>query len=211
MSKASRAAEVGNKFGDRIDQYTNAFVNIAEELLVNYCNEGIKLMRAKIYKTARTGTASTLAASIDLQPIKKTADSVSIATTSDLTYWKYVDKGVKGVLKNKTSDRRYKFNNLFTPPKMVDSFKSYIARTGMSSYKGKSLSKNKGKRKVANKNKVEEAAKGLAVATKISGIKPMRFVREANNKQRNKELSDALKTAMGRAIIVSIKKYGNNS
>jgi hypothetical protein len=39
----------------------------------------------------------------------------------------------------------------------------------------------------------------------------MRFVREANNKERNKELSDALATAMGRAIIVSIKKYGNNN
>lgn len=208
MSKASQAAEVGNKFGDRIDQYTNAFVNIAEELLVNYCNEGIKLMRSKIYKTARTGTSSTLAASINLQPIKKTADSVSIATTSDLNYWKFVDKGVKGVRKNRAGNSPYKFRTLGVGDNMLKSFKEYIARTGSTGMSGKKLT---GKNKKKQKKDIESEAYAMARATKKSGIKPMRFVREANNKERNKELSDALSTAMGRAIIVSIKKYGNNN
>jgi hypothetical protein len=195
---------IGQKFGESLSDFTQASENILEQVLMDYCNTGVELMRKEIRKKARTKGASTLAQAIINKPAKTTADSIIVPTVSQVTYYDYVDKGVKGVYnKSKAPQSKYKFKNLYTPPKMVESFKEYIARTGSKSMKGKSLIR-KNKKKQANI--IDEAAKQMAVATKIGGIKPMNYIEKANNPKRTKELSTAIRIALGQGIKFSIKK-----
>ena len=195
---------LGQKFGQSVNDFTQASENILEKVLMDYCNVGIELMRKEIRKKARTKGASTLAQAIINKPAKTTADSIIVPTVSQVSYYDYVDKGVKGVYnKGKAPKSKYKFRNLYTPPDMIKSFKEYIARTGSKSMKGKSLIR-KNKKKQANI--IDEAAKQMAVATKIGGIKPMNYIEKANNPKRTKELSKAIRIALGEGIKFSIKK-----
>jgi hypothetical protein len=96
---------------------------------------------------------------------------------------------------------------------MIESFKEYIARTGMKTFKNsqgkrKSLYKTnkETKKKTAKMDVIEKAAEGMAVATKIGGIKPMNYIEKANNQKRTKELSTAIRIALGQGIKFSIKK-----
>ena len=214
---------IGSKYGESISNFSQVAENTATDILRIWCNSGIDLMRKKIYKKARTKGASTLAASIVLgEPeISATSISIGIKATKDAPYWNYVDKGVQKSPKlrggklnpatNKAPNSPFKFKNLGVPDAMVKSFKEYIARTGTKSYKvgGKRKSLYKTNRKTKEKTfrteRADEAAKSLAVATKIGGIKPMNYISEANNNKRRKELIRALKTGLGSAIKSNIK------
>lgn len=205
---------LGQKFGQSVNDFTQASENILEKVLMDYCNVGVELMRKEIRKKARTKGASTLAQSIINKPAKTTTNSIIVPTISQVDYYDYVDKGVKGVYnKSKAPKSKYRFRNLYTPDKMVESFKEYIARTGMKTFKNakgkrKSLYKTnkETKKKTANMDAITKAAEGLAVATKIGGIKPMNYIEKANNPKRTKELSKAIRIALGEGIKFSIKK-----
>jgi len=205
---------IGQKFGESLSDFTQASENILEQVLMDYCNTGVELMRKEIRKKARTKGASTLAEAIINKPAKTTADSIIVPTVSQVAYYDYVDKGVKGVYnKSKAPQSKYKFKNLYTPPKMIESFKEYIARTGMKTFKNnqgkrKSLYKTnkETKKKTARMDMIQKAAEGMAVATKIGGIKPMNYIEKANNPKRTKELSTVIRIALGQGIKFSIKK-----
>ena len=199
---ASSAKEIGKKYGQSTSDFTTSSNNAAEQIALDWTNESIALMSAKIRSKSRTGSASTLAQ--DMIPkveLKSAGVSVKVITKQD--YADYVDKGVKGLKKNKAPQSPYKFNNLGTPPKMIKSFKQYIARTGTTSIKGKQLIK---KNKKKQNDVITQAAKELAVATKIGGIKPMNYKKAAVNDKRVKQLAENLSVALGQVLIGKIVK-----
>jgi hypothetical protein len=202
MDKAAAAA-IGAKFGESIKDYTKASENIIEAIVMEHCNEGIRLMSKQIKSKARTGQASTLAASMSNVPIQVSATKFQVNTISTEYYADFVDKGVKGV-KNKGKAPRspYSFRNLGTSKSMIESFKDYIARTGSKSMNKKTLIR---KNKKKQSDLITKEAKQMAVATKIGGIKPMNFISKADNPQRTKQLAASLAVALGKAMAKNIK------
>jgi hypothetical protein len=202
MDKAAAAA-IGAKFGESIKDYTKASENIIEAIVMQHCNEGIRLMSKQIKSKARTGQASTLAASMSNVPIQVSATKFQVNTISTEYYADFVDKGVKGV-KNKGKAPRspYSFRNLGTSKAMIESFKDYIARTGSKSMNKKTLIR---KNKKKQSDLITKEAKQMAVATKIGGIKPMNFISKADNPQRTKQLARSLAAALGKAMAKNIK------
>lgn len=202
MDKAAAAA-IGAKFGESLNDYTKASENTIEAILIEHCNNGIKLMSDHIKKKARTGQASTLATSMSNVPIQVSATKFQVNTISTEYYADFVDKGVKGVRnKGKAPNSPYSFKNLGTPKAMIESFKQYIARTGSKSMNKKTLIR-KNKKKQADL--ITKEAKQMAVATKIGGIKPMDFISKADNEERTKELARNLAAGLGRAMAKNIK------
>jgi len=207
VANDSALRAIGSKFGKSIEDFATSSKNILEQVVLVHVNEGIKLMRQKITSKVRTGHASTLAERITPLPYK-TNDSIGCKTVTDMDYYDYVDKGVQGVY-NKTKAVRspYKFKNLFVPHKMLTSFKDYIARTGSKSMKGKKLIR---KNKKVQGDLINAEAKQMAVATKIGGIKPLNYIREADNPKRTKELArgvaKALASGIRTNIVISIKR-----
>jgi len=202
MDKAAAAA-IGAKFGESIKDYTKASENIIEAIVIDHCNEGIKLMSKQIKSKARTGQASTLAASMSNVPIQVSATKFQVNTISTEYYADFVDKGVKGVRnKGKAPSSPYSFKNLGTSKAMVESFKDYIARTGSKSMNKKTLIR---KNKKKQSDLITKEAKQMAVATKIGGIKPMNFISKADNPQRTKQLAASLAAALGKAMAKNIK------
>lgn len=202
------AEQIGSKYGQSTDDFATAQGNTLTDIVLRWCNGGIDAMRTKIQKNVRTGGASTLAQSMATTPSKITASKVSIEIVADKDayYWKFVDKGVRGVKKNKAGNSPYKFKTIGAGKNMVDSFKKYIAKTGSKSMSGKKLtSKNKKKQASA----IDKEAKAMAVATKIGGIKPVRFVSEATNKKRVDQLVNEVAKGLGATIKVSIKRVAN--
>ena len=202
MDKAAAAA-IGAKFGESIKDYTKASENIIEAIVIDHCDEGIKLMSKQIKQKARTGQASTLAASMSNVPIQVSATKFQVNTISTEYYADFVDKGVKGVRnRGKAPSSPYSFRNLGTSKAMIESFKDYIARTGSKSMNKKTLIR---KNKKKQSDLITKEAKQMAVATKIGGIKPMNFISKADNPQRTKQLAASLAAALGKAMAKNIK------
>ena len=202
MDKAAAAA-IGAKFGESIKDYTKASENIIEAIVLQHCDEGIKLMSKQIKSKARTGQASTLASSMSNMPIRISTTKFQVNTITTEYYADFVDKGVKGV-KNKGKAPRspYSFKNLGTSKAMIESFKDYIARTGSKSMNKKTLIR---KNKKKQSDLITKEAKQMAVATKIGGIKPMDFISKANNERRTKQLARSLAAGLGKAMSKNIK------
>jgi hypothetical protein len=197
---ASSATQIGKRYGQSTADFTTSSKDAAEQVVLNWTNESIALMSAKIRSTARTGSRSTLAQDM-IPKVEPMSGGVSVKVVTRQDYADYVDKGVKGLRKNKAPNSPYKFKNLGTPPKMIASFKEYIARTGTTSLKGKKLiQKNKKKQN----DVITQAAKQLAVATKIGGIKPMNYKKAAVNDKRVTQLAENLSVALGQVLIGKI-------
>ena len=202
MDKAAAAA-IGAKFGESIKDYTKASENIIEAIVMEHCEEGIKLMSKQIKSKARTGQASTLASSMSNMPVRISATKFQVNTITTEYYADFVDKGVKGVRnKGKAPRSPHSFRNLGTSKAMVESFKDYIARTGSKSMNKKTLIR---KNKKKQSDLITKEAKQMAVATKIGGIKPMNFIAKADNPQRTKQLAASLAAALGKAMAKNIK------
>jgi hypothetical protein len=42
--------DIGSKYGSSISDYSTASANVIEDILIKHCNEGVELMRKRIYK-----------------------------------------------------------------------------------------------------------------------------------------------------------------
>ena len=204
------AAAIGRKYGSSTNDFSLASSNALENVLMIHCNQGIDIMRRAIQQGTKVGGASTLAQSMENKPVKK-PNAIMVTTFTTADYWKYVNYGVNGVRRNKGAVRSkdgvvYKFRNLYTPAKMVDSFMSWASRAKIRNV-GKTTLSYKGKKRKTAVEEHRKAAQQLAVFTKIGGIKPLRFVEKANNRQRNAQLVTDIKAVMGEVIKLQIKKY----
>ncbi len=217
MANNQDAAAIALRYGQSTDNFTTASANTLEAVLQAHCNEGIKIMSKTIGQKTKRGYSSELAQSLDTYPIK-TSSSITIVTFTNKDYWKYVNYGVKGTRRNKGAIKSrdgvvYAFKNLYTPPKMIESFKKWIAQTGTKTYKNKEgkrkslYKKTKDGKKVFRYDRQQEAAEQLARATKIGGIKPVKFEEKANNPIRTRELTKSIKSAMGQLIKIQVKKF----
>jgi hypothetical protein len=201
---ASSATQIGKRYGQSTADFTTSSNNAAEQVVLDWTNEGIALMSAKIRSKARTGSASTLAQDM-IPKVKIISGGVSVKVITKQDYADYVDKGVKGLKKNEAPQSPYKFKNLGVPKEMWKSFAKYASRTGLKQHKGRTLS-TEGKSKISAGKDIITVAKQLAVATKIGGIKPMNYKEAAVNDKRVKQLAENLSVALGQVFIGKIVK-----
>lgn len=205
MAKFSEAQNIASKFGTATEDIEQAVDNTIEGITMAWMNEGMNLMNVQLQKTSKS-RANTLGQSLFLTPVEVAGDTFTFKIAvppKQAQYADYVDKGVKGVYKNKAPKSPYKFKNLGTPKAMIDSFKSWSAQAGVIAVKGtKSSFKGKTKKKAVSDQ--ERIAKTLAVWTKIGGIKPKNYIEKAASPKRVKQLADTLSKAIGRTITVNI-------
>lgn len=196
---ASAATNIGSKYGSSLDTFTKDLKTGVDAVFLKWAEDSIGIMRKIITSKARTRQASTLAS--DLYP-NIIDNGIQIVTTQN--YWEFVDEGVKGVFnKNKAPNSRFSFKNLGVPKDMLNSFKQYIARTGSKGLRKQTLIR-KNKKKQADL--ITKEAMSMAVATKIGGIKPMRYVEPAVGAKRLKMLNKALSKEMAVKIKLAIIK-----
>lgn len=197
------AAAVGKKYGESINDFSKAVENTAEAVLMDWCNDGMEIMQRIIRQKSRTRGGATLAQDMYVKPLQVNLNGIRVAVASGSEYYDFVDKGVKGVKRNKAPRSPYKFKTIGAGKKMVASFKQYIAATGLKDLGGKKLIQ-KNKKKQADL--ITQAAKTLAVRTKIGGMKPMNYIGPAVSPKRIKDLERNLSAALGATIKSSILK-----
>jgi hypothetical protein len=204
---ASAATNIGSKYGSSVDTFTKDLKSGVDAVFLNWANDSIGIMRKIITRKARTKQASTLAASMAPE---LTPNGIQILGED---YWEFVNDGVKGVFnQSKAPNSQFSFKNLGVSPDMLKNFKEYIARTGLKTAKIKGKRKSlyktnkQTKTKTAKMDAIEQAAKGMAIATKISGIKPMNFYEPAVGTKRLKVLNKALSKEMATKIRLAIIK-----
>ncbi len=202
MARFSEAYNIASKFGTATKDIEQAVDNTIEGITMAWMNEGMNLMNVQLQKTSKS-RANTLGQSLFLTPVEVAGDTFTFKIATPLEYADYVDKGVKGVYKNKAPKSPYSFKNLGTPKAMVDSFKKWSAQAGVIAVKGTKAS-FKGKSKKKAMSDQERIAKTLAVWTKISGIKPKNYIEKAASPKRVKQLADTLSKAIGRTITVNL-------
>ena len=211
MAKGT-GTSIGSKYGSSTDNFQKELSNGAEKIMVQWANDSIGIMRKILSKKTRIGNRGKLIADLAPKPFPIDANGnlrIEIVTMQD--HWEFIDKGVQGVKnKSKAPNSPFKFRNLGTSDAMVNSFKEYISKLGLKSakIKGKStrLYKTVNKKKTAKMDVIEQAARGMAVATKISGIKAVNYVEPAVGKKRLKILSQAISKELGKQVLASIVK-----
>lgn len=206
----STGSSIAGKYGSSSANFTKEIAIGAEKIMLDWANVSISIMRKILSRKTRIGDRGKLIADLAPKPYPMRADGklrIEIVTMQD--HWEYLDKGVQGVKnKSKAPNSPFKFKNLGTPDSMVDSFKEYISKLGLKTakIKGKStrLYKTKNKKKVAKMDVITEAAEGMAIATKIGGIRPVNYVEPAVGKKRLKILSKAMSQELGKKVLASI-------
>lgn len=207
---------LAQKFGRSSNDYTQASTNVFQQVLLDWSNQSIEIMRQELMRKSKSKSQATAES---FRPvITPISGGMNLKIQTDVEHVDYIDKGVKGLKGNKAPNSPYAFKNLGTPPKMIDSFKKWIANAGIKSFKtnaGKKKSLYKINRKTKTKSfrteKLDEAAQSLALATKIGGIKPKNFIKKAINRKRIKELSNGIGAALGETIKIQVLNYGNNN
>lgn len=202
MARFSEAYNIASKFGTATEDIEQAVDNTIEGITMAWMNEGMNLMNVHLQRTSKS-RANTLGQSLFLTPVEVAGDTFTFKIATPLEYADYVDKGVKGVYKNKAPKSPYSFKNLGTPKAMVDSFKKWSAQAGVIGVKGTKAS-FKGKSKKQAISDQERIARTLAVWTKIGGIKPKNYIEKAASPKRVKQLADTLSKAIGRTITVNL-------
>jgi hypothetical protein len=198
------ATEIGNRFGIGAENFEKTNKSDLEKVVINWTNQSIEIMRKIIQTKSKVRGGAALAQ--DLEPqVYQSNDSFGARIVTSADYFDYVDKGVKGITKNKAPKSPYQFKNLYTPPEMIESFKQWAAAAGIKSVGNRTLS-FKGKKREKALDDQTKVAKQLAVFTKLGGIKPMNYIEPATNAKRIKTLTKDITVVMTRNIIKSIKK-----
>jgi hypothetical protein len=198
------ATEIGNRFGIGAENFEKTNKSDLEKVVMDWTNKSIEIMRKIIQTKSKVRGGAALAQ--DLEPqVYQSNNSFGARIVTSADYFDYVDKGVKGITKNKAPKSPYQFKNLYTPPSMIESFKQWAAASGIKSV-GKTTLSFKGKKRKQALDDQTKVAKQLAVFTKLGGIKPMNYIEPATNAKRIKTLTKDITVVMTRNIIKSIKK-----
>lgn len=197
---ASAATNIGSKYGSSLDTFAKDLQTGIDGIFLDWANGSIEIMRKVITRKARTRQASTLASTM-----YPTVKPLGVEIKGEY-YWEFVNDGVKGVFnQSKAPNSQFSFKNLGVPKTMLRSFVDYAARTGAQEVRGTTTS-TKGKSRIQAGRDILKVAKGLAVATKIGGIKPMNYVEPAVGPKRLKILNKALSKEMAVKIKLAIIK-----
>jgi hypothetical protein len=198
------ATEIGSRFGTSAENFEKTNKSDLEKVVINWTNQSIEIMRKIIQTKSKVRGGAALAQ--DLEPqVYQSNNSFGARIVTSADYFDFVDKGVKGITKNKAPKSPYQFKNLYTPPAMIESFKKWAAAAGIKSV-GKTTLSFKGKKRKQALDDQTKVAKQLAVFTKLGGIKPMNYIEPATNAKRIKILTKDITVVMTRNIIKSIKK-----
>ena len=198
------ATEIGSRFGTSANDFQKTNKSDLEKVVINWTNKSIEIMRKIIQTKSKVRGGATLAQ--DLEPqVYQSNNSFGARIVTSADYFDFVDKGVKGITKNKAPKSPYQFKNLYTPPAMIESFKRWAAAAGIKSV-GKTTLSFKGKKRKQALDDQTKAARQLAVFTKLGGIKPMNYIEPATNAKRIKTLTKDITVVMTQNIIKSIKK-----
>ena len=201
----STGSSIAGKYGSSSANFTKEIAIGAEKIMLDWANVSISIMRKILSRKTRIGDRGKLIADLAPKPYPMRADGklrIEIVTMQD--YWEYLDKGVRGVKsQTKAPNSPFKFKNLGVPKTMLRSFVDYAARTGAQEIRGTTLA-TKGKSRIKAGRDILKVAKGLAVATKISGIKPVNYVSPAVDEKRIKILSESMSKELGKQVLASI-------
>ena len=193
MARFSEAANLATKFGTK--DAGEAVEGTVEAVTLEWMNGVSKSMQTilqKNSKSRRNKLAQSLFPTI-LQGSTPTNIKVGITTTE--SYYDFVDKGVqkspklRGGKPNPTTNKApksiYKFKNVGTSQKMVDSIKSWTSFAGAKS----------------------EDAKRIAYFVKRGGISPKNYINGAITPKSLQELSNNLTIALGEVVKVQLVNY----
>jgi len=138
------ATEIGSRFGTSANDFQKTNKSDLEKVVINWTNKSIEIMRKIIQTKSKVRGGATLAQ--DLEPqVYQSNNSFGARIVTSADYFDFVDKGVKGITKNKAPKSPYQFKNLYTPPAMIESFKRWAAAAGIKSV-GKTTLSFKGKK-----------------------------------------------------------------
>ena len=193
MARFSEAANLATKFGTK--DAGEAVEGTVEAVTLEWMNGVSKSMQTilqKNSKSRRNKLAQSLFPTI-LQGSTPTNIKVGITTTE--SYYDFVDKGVQKSPKlrggkpnpttNKAPNSIYKFKNVGTSQKMVDSIKSWTSFAGAKS----------------------EDAKRIAYFVKRGGISPKNYIKGAITPKSLQELNSNLTIALGEVVKVQLVNY----
>jgi hypothetical protein len=193
MARFSEAANLATKFGTK--EAGEAVEGTVEAVTLDWMNGVSKSMQTilqKNSKSRRNKLAQSLFPTI-LQGSTPTNIKVGITTTE--SYYDFVDKGVQKSPKlrggkpnpttNKAPNSIYKFKNVGTSQKMVDSIKSWTSFAGAKS----------------------EDAKRIAYFVKRGGIAPKNYIKGSVTRQSLQELNSNLTIALGEVVKVQLVNY----
>lgn len=193
MARFSEAANLATKFGTK--DAGEAVEGTVEAVTLEWMNGVSKSMQTilqKNSKSRRNKLAQSLFPTI-LQGSTPTNIKVGITTTE--SYYDFVDKGVqkspklRGGKPNPTTNKApksiYKFKNVGTSQKMVDSIKSWTSFAGAKS----------------------EDAKRIAYFVKRGGISPKNYIKGAITPKSLQELNSNLTIALGEVVKVQLVNY----
>jgi hypothetical protein len=202
---SSTGTSIANRYGSSASNFTVELANGAEKIMVEWANASILIMRKILSRKTRIGDRGKLIADLAPKPYPMSSDGklkIEIVTMQD--HWEFLDKGVQGVKsQRKAPNSPFKFKNLGVPKKMLRSFVDYAARTGVQEVRGTTLA-TKGKSKIKAGKDILKVAKGLAIATKLSGIKPVNYIEPAVGEKRLKILSKSMSKELGKKVLASI-------
>src|ERR1044072_112479 len=119
---------------------------------------------------------------------------------SMLYYWKFIDKGVKGVKSGKPNSP-YSFKNLYPSKKMLKAIKKWVTKEGLKAKakgQGKPINKRERKRKSVT-NATNDIAYAISRSIKAKGLKKTNFMTNAV-----KEANKFAKKELGKTFAIDV-------
>lgn len=196
MALFSDAANIAAKYGTK--DAGEAIEGTVQDVALNWMN-GISKSMQKILQSSSKSRRNKLAQSLipTILP-DSTATKIKVAITSTEDYFDYVDKGVgksptlskrgggkANPTKNKAPKSIYKFKNVGTSKKMIDSIKGWTA--------------------FANANAAD--AKRIAYFVKRGGLAPKNYIKGAVTRQSLQELNTNITIALGEIVKVQLVNF----
>ena len=193
MARFSEAAKLATQFGTK--DAGEAVEGTVEAVALDWMN-GISKDMQRILQNNSTSRSNKLAQSLIPSILAGSSPTnIKVAITTTESYYDFVDKGVqkspklRGGKANPTTNKApksvYKFKNVGTSQKMVDSIKGWTAFAGAKA----------------------EDAKRIAYFVKRGGLKPKNYIKGAITRQSLQELNSNLTIALGEVVKVQLVNY----
>jgi hypothetical protein len=193
MARFSEAANIAAKYGTK--NAGEALEGTVEDVTLQWMN-GISIEMQKILQKNSKSRSNKLAQSLFPTILSgSTPTNVKVGITTTESYYDFVDKGVqkspklRGGKPNPTTNKApksvYKFKNVGTSQKMVDSIKGWTSFAGAKA----------------------EDAKRIAYFVKRGGLSPKNYIKGAITSKSLKELNSNLTIALGAVVKVQLVNF----